>query len=116
MEPANEVVAANEVTIDRSTAYATPSIRFNEAVADEVMFEGIGYRTNFCLAKPGEVYLIFTMRGGELTVDLAPGAAYEVTQIDPRTGERQPLGILDGGRRSISVAGREQVLICRRAG
>lgn len=35
---------------------------------------------NFCLAKPGEFYLIFSLNGGTLTVDLVPRNAYKAIQ------------------------------------
>lgn len=88
MAPANDLVSANE-----------------EAV------EGCPFRTNFCLAKPGEYYLVFSLNGGALALDLAEGAGYEATQIDPRTGERRSLGSVGAGRQSIDIAGREQVLL-----
>ncbi len=80
----------------------------------EVDIEGVGYRTNYCLAKAGECYVIFSLHGGPLTLDLLPGASYGVTQVDPRTGERQHCGLLKGGRRNIVVGPREQVLLCQK--
>jgi CubicO group peptidase (beta-lactamase class C family) len=93
MEPANEAVSAAETTV-----------------------EGAAYRTNFCLAKAGEAYLVFSLGGGAVTVNLAPGAAYDAIQLDPRTGKRTDLGRVDGGSRGFTLSGPEQVLLCRRAG
>jgi hypothetical protein len=42
MEPSNELVSAGEVTVS-----------------------GVAYRTNFCLANPGQRYLIFSLWGGD---------------------------------------------------
>jgi hypothetical protein len=92
MEPANEVVSPNEVE-----------------------FDGVGYRTNFCLAKRDEVYLAFSLNGGSLTVNLGPGGPYEVTQLDPRTGVQVGLGRLEGGRQAIAISGSEQVLLIQRS-
>jgi len=79
----------------------------------EVMAEGKPYRTNFCLAKTGEIHLIFSLNGGPLTVTLAPDSTCTVTQMDPRTGKRTDLGQVDGGAQTVSVSGREQVLLLR---
>ena len=77
-------------------------------------FDGMPYRTNFCLAKPGERYLIFTHKGGTLTVDLAPDCTYTVTQLDPRTGEKTDLGELEAGEQTLDITGQEQVLLIQR--
>ena len=92
MEPANDAVSPDEMTVD-----------------------GEAYRTNFCLAKPGEIYLIFSLNGGAFTVSLAPGGTYEATQMDPRTGSTTCLGSVSGGKRTLSIAGTEQVILCQRA-
>ncbi len=91
MAPANEVVSPNEVTIGESP-----------------------YRTNFCLAKAGDVYLVFSLEGGRLWLDLAPGGTYRITQLDPRSGATTDFGQVAGGGQAIDVVGREQVLLCRR--
>lgn len=93
MEPMNDLVSPNEEIV-----------------------EGKPYRMNFCLAKPGHVYLIFSLNGGELTVDLAFGNTYEAIQMDPRTGQRTHLGSVEGGEQSLSLADREQVLLLRAEG
>jgi hypothetical protein len=88
----------------------------NEAVsAAEEQVDDVGYRTNFCLAKPGEVYLVFSLLGGPMVLNLAAGQRYSLTQIDPRTGESTPLGEVDGGTQSITVDGRQQVVLAQRA-
>jgi hypothetical protein len=75
------------------------------------MVEGQPYRTNFCLAKVGEVYLIFSLNGGALMVTLSSGQTYNATQMDPRTGARTDLGPVEGGTQTLSVSGQEQVLL-----
>jgi hypothetical protein len=50
MEPSNEVVSADEITMNHAS-----------------------FRTNFCLAKSGEAYLIFSLQGGDLALQLADG-------------------------------------------
>lgn len=97
MAPANEVVSANEVAID-----------------------GVGYRTNVCLAKPGEVYLVLSLEGGSLSITLGtPGkdgdeGSYEVIQLDPRQGNQTKLGRVESGCQEIRLSGKEQVLLFRR--
>ena len=88
MEPANEVISPNEVT-----------------------FDGVPYRTNFCLAKTDEVYLVFSLNGGQITLNLGKDSKYKVTQIDPRSGEKTELGIIESGECIINVVGKEQVLL-----
>ena len=77
----------------------------------EVMVERKLYRTNFCSAKTGETYLVSSLNGGSLITTLAAGKAYQITQMDPRTGERTDLERVDGGTQTISVSGRERVLL-----
>jgi hypothetical protein len=91
MAPANELVSASEEEI-----------------------EGKPYRTNFCLAKEREVYLVFSLNGGPVTLHLS-GGRYRLTQVDPYSGERTALGEVDGGTQSVSVSGHQQVVVARRA-
>ena len=67
--------------------------------------------TNYCLAKAGEVYVVFSLNCGAITVTLADGT-YQVTQVDPRSGEETGRGQVAGGAQTISVdADGEQVLL-----
>jgi hypothetical protein len=87
----------------------------NECVSPaESVMGGEAFRTNFCLAKPGHTYLVFSLKGGTLTISLAPGARYNLTRLDPRTGEREALGGLPGASHDVSLLGQEQVLLCQR--
>jgi len=79
--------------------------------ANEVMIEGVGYRTNFCLAKSGKRYLVFSLKGGSFTLTLPPGARYYLTHLEPRTGAETDLGQVDGGVQTISLPVSEQVLL-----
>jgi hypothetical protein len=74
---------------------------------------GVGYRTNYCLAKPGAAYLVFSLHGGPVTVDLAPGATYRPTLVDPRTGAQSALPPVPGGAQEFVLPEREQVLVLR---
>jgi hypothetical protein len=78
--------------------------------------EGQYYRTNFCLAKRGEVYLVFSLLGGPLRVVPEPGQDYQVTRVDPRSGERADLGTIDGSPQEIVLPEGEQVLLLQRDG
>lgn len=93
MEPANQLVAENPETID-----------------------GVAYRTNFCLAQPGQHYLVFSLHGGPVALDLQAGSRYALTQLDPATGDRTPLGEVDGGRHTVTLTGENQVLLAQAAG
>jgi hypothetical protein len=68
---------------------------------------------NFCLAKKGEIYLIFSLNGGQLTADLASGICYKAVQMDPRTGEQTDLGPMEGGEQTLFLDDKEQVLLLK---
>jgi len=92
MSPANSLVSPAKVTI-----------------------EGADYRTNFCLAKEGEVYLVFSLNGGSGNITLAPGRTYDVIRLNPRTGERTDLGKVDGGLQIFSLPDGNWVLLYEHA-
>jgi hypothetical protein len=71
------------------------------------------YRTNFCLARRGAIYLVYSMLGGTVTLDLGDGA-YDVLLLDPVTGRRRRRPPVAGGRREIALAEGEQVALLRR--
>lgn len=107
----------------------------NEAVSagDEIV-DGQPFRTNFCLAKRGEIYIVFSANGGPIELYLEPGAPYRAERMDPRTGRRCGLGVVGGSPQTestaitttiqapqtetitvtLTVEGREQVLILTR--
>ena len=90
MEPRNECVTPANVAVDGET-----------------------WRTNFALAKTGDVYLIYSLHGGRGTVDLAPGQ-YAAVQIDPRDGTRTDLGTATGGIVDFSLPPGDGVVLYRR--
>jgi hypothetical protein len=57
--------------------------------APEVTSEG------FCLAKPGELYLVYLPRGGRAKLRL-PEADFRAEWVDPRTGDRRPAELGEG--------------------
>jgi hypothetical protein len=83
----------------------------NEAVsASEEIIEGKPYRTNFCLAKKGETYIVYSINGGRMEISLESGVQYKFEQINPRTGNRLDLGIVSEGKQTFNINGKEQVL------
>ncbi len=91
MEPHNECVTPANVTLD-----------------------GEAWRTNFALAKRGEVYLLYSLHGGTGTVTLAPGR-YSALRIDPRDGTKTELGTVAGGPVDFSLPQGDWVLVYRHA-
>lgn len=88
----------------------------NELVSpNAVAFDGTEFRSNFCLAKKGEYYLILSLASGEFTIALEEGTTYTITQLDPRTGTQQNLGESEGGLQTLSVDGIEQVILLENA-
>lgn len=81
---------------------------------NEVVFDGEGFRSNYCLAKEGEAYLVFSECGGQMMLTLGEGE-YALEQIDPKTGDRTGRGRVSGAEQSVNVTGEVQVLIARRA-
>jgi hypothetical protein len=87
----------------------------NESVPPaNVVLDGEAWRTNFALAKPGEVYLVYSLGGGTGTATLAPGQ-YSAVRVDPRDGTRMKLGDAAGGTVTFSLPqGNDGVLVYRR--
>jgi hypothetical protein len=83
---------------------------------NNVVMEGEEFRTNFCLAKPGEVYLVYSMHGGPLTLNTRAGKRYNVIQMNPRTGQETDLRQVNGERLKFSLTGIDQVLLLRAQG
>jgi hypothetical protein len=87
----------------------------NDAVsAFEVEIEGRPIRTNFCLSKPGEAYLVFSQYGVGGVVSLSGPGRYSVTRVDPRSGEAASLGSVGSGRQPFKLPFGEWVLVYRR--
>ncbi len=77
----------------------------------EVIVEGEPYRTNFCLTKKGEVYLIYATYGRAGRISLAKGNTYRITRLNPRTGDTADLGETEGGDQYYTVPVGEWVLL-----
>jgi hypothetical protein len=92
MYPVNKVVSPNEVAVD-----------------------GVPYRTNFCMAKPGETYIVYSLNGGSGRIGLPPGK-YDFSYLNPRTGEEKSLDEAEGGKfYEFSVPAGDGVLLFQRA-
>jgi hypothetical protein len=89
-------------------------VPMNEAVTPaSVTIDGEAWRTNYAAAKPGEVYLIYSLHGGKGGVTLPPGR-YAAERIDPRDGTRTKLGTVGGGSVAFSLPASDWVLVYRR--
>jgi len=53
----------------------------------------------WCLAEKGKEYLVFSLGGGSVTIDLgdAAGQQFQAQWFDPRSGELSPAGVATGG-------------------
>jgi hypothetical protein len=58
-------------------------------------YDGVGWRTNFALAKHGTVWLIYSRHGGEVVVQAGEGR-WRALRVDPRTGRETSLGEFPG--------------------
>lgn len=98
MAPANELVSplAAVIAPTRSPDTQRPS---GPGAGD-----GQPWRSTFAIAKPGEAYLVYSLKGGDGTVQLAPGT-YEVTQLNPRDGSTRALGEVTGGMVPFTLPG-----------
>ncbi|MEZ4827017.1 MAG: DUF5060 domain-containing protein [Bacteroidia bacterium] len=61
--------------------------------------------SKYCLAKPGELYVVFLSNGGTTNIDLSSASAtFDVKWFDPRNGGALiPAGVVNGGTASVSV-------------
>lgn len=61
--------------------------------------------TNYCLANPGQEYVIYLPEGGEVTVDLsAKNGPVAVEWINPQTGDKRDGGKAHGGAKRTFLA------------
>jgi hypothetical protein len=57
-------------------------------------------RGNFCLAEPGQEYVVYTETGGPVVLDLsATRGLLQAQWLNPRTGQYLPAGEVSGGKR-----------------
>ncbi|HYD83901.1 MAG TPA: putative collagen-binding domain-containing protein, partial [Opitutus sp.] len=98
---------------DQSWDYARIALRFfreqqipfwEMQPADELVGNSIGAESYYCLAKPGELYLVYLPWGDVSTIDLRETSGeYSVKWFNPRTGGplvEGPLKVVHGGKRN----------------
>ncbi|WP_221029489.1 DUF5060 domain-containing protein [Actomonas aquatica] len=100
-QPQNDLQCEDYRSRTRSWTYARLALEFFRALPVDLatllpadQLAGV----DWCLAAPGELYVVYLPRGGEATLDLtnAPGT-YAVEWFDPRTGDRFPANPVTGG-------------------
>lgn len=94
--PQQDIDAEDFRSREQSWAYARVALEFfrRESIpfwamspADELMGNSIGAEPYWCLAKPGDTYLVYLPWGGPSTIDLRGDAAeFRVQWFDPRIG------------------------------
>lgn len=117
---------------DRSWDYARIALRFfreheipfwEMVPADELVGNSVGAESYYCLAKPGEVYLIYLPWGDVSTIDLrGVSGEFTVKWFNPRTGGELidgPVKVVQAGKRArIGLPPREEnedwVILLRR--
>jgi len=101
-EPSEGVAARQLVHLRR----LFEELPFTEmAPAAEVTSEG------FCLAKPGDTYLVYFPRGGRTALRL-PEADFRADWVDPRTGDRRPAE-LEMGTAAVAPDEQDWALVLR---
>ncbi|HXH86570.1 MAG TPA: DUF4038 domain-containing protein [Nitrospira sp.] len=77
---------------------------------DELVSNG-----SFCLAEPGQIYVIYMPHGGNVTARLEPGR-YQVKWFNPRNGEYIPSPLAEGSSWTSTAApdGRDWVILLTR--
>ncbi|NND96466.1 MAG: DUF5060 domain-containing protein, partial [Pirellulaceae bacterium] len=67
--------------------------------ADELVGNSDHDNSKYCLAKPGELYLVYVAHAASTTVDLSgPTHDYQVSVLNPRNGELQKTRTIPGGQ------------------
>jgi hypothetical protein len=68
-----------------------------------VNIDGVDWRSTFCISKARNAYLVYLLNGGEGSISLGVGVTYDSWLINPRTGARTSLGVVNGGSVSFAV-------------
>jgi hypothetical protein len=112
--PQNDLVCEDFRSRDRSWDYCRVAVDFfrlnkipfwEMANADALVGNTAHDNSRYCLAKAGEVYLVYLPRGGMSTLDLR-GASGEFTVLwyDPRSGGRLAMGTVTSVRGGEAVS------------
>jgi hypothetical protein len=113
--PHNDLVAEDYRSRERTWGYARVALEFlaREQVpywamrnADDLVLNPARDNSRYCLALPGELYLVYLPRGGAATLDLSAAAGeFSVAWLDPRKGGRaMPVRAVRGGARVALAA------------
>jgi hypothetical protein len=94
--PENDMLAENLRSRDRSWEFGRIALDFFRANripfwamtnADALVGNATGDNTRWCLAKPGEIYVVYLPRGGTTTLDLGQATGrFTIGWFDPRRG------------------------------
>jgi len=115
--PANDLTCEDYRSRDQSWDYCRIALEFFQAYtyhvpfwemtnADALIGNPKNDNSKYCLAKPGEVYVIYLPSGGTTNIDLGPASgAYSVAWYNPRTGG----ALLNGSVTTISAPGVQSV-------
>ena len=106
--PQNDLVAEDFRSRDRTWDYCRIALEFFDREnipfwtmrnADELIGNPERNNSRYCLAQPGELYLVYLPHGGDATLDLSAAAGkFSVAWFDPRRGgELQAAGDVLGG-------------------
>lgn len=119
--PENDLRCEDWRSRDRSWDYARVALEFfrderipfwDMASADELAGNPGGENTVYCFAKPGELYLVYLVRGGEAEIDLSRAEGrFALAWLDPRRGgplvPGAPPEIRGGGKARVGPPPRE---------
>lgn len=113
--PENDLVAQDFRSRDRSWDYCRIALAFfrdqripfaEMANANALVGNAKNDHTRFCLAKPGELYLVYLPDGGTSDLGLSGGpGTYRVTWFNPRAGGEPATGSVESvqGGRVVSI-------------
>ncbi len=113
--PENDLVCEDFRSRDQSWDYCRIALDFfrensipfwQMTNADELVGNPQHENTSYCLAKPGDIYLVYLPRGGEAQLDLSGAqGGFSVSWFNPRTGGALQPGsvakVQGGGRASL---------------
>ncbi len=132
--PQNDLLAEDYRSRDRTWDYCRIALRFfadhripfwEMTNADELVGNPGRDNTAYCLAKPGQIYLVYLPQGGAGRLDLSgTGGSFTVRWFDPRSGGELlegPVASVKGGAEvSLGIPPREPredwLVILRRGG
>jgi hypothetical protein len=107
----NDLVCQDWRSRDRSWDYCRIALEFfrenqipieTTSPADELVGNTKHDNSSYCLAKPGQLYLVYLPDGGQTELDLSDASGmFEQSWLNPRTGEVSAAGAVGGGKRVV---------------